>query len=274
MSNKLILGTWKLGDNPSHRENEIATLKYALSHGITHIDTAEMYGAGKSEHLVGEVIKDFDRHQLHITTKVHPSNANLKQLGNALRASLKRLNTSYIDLYLLHWNDGTIKIDEVITLFEHYKSLGLIKAWGVSNFDTEDMIRLYDLPFGQNCAANQVLYHMGARGIEFDLIPWMNVHRCQLMVYSTLGHNQQHRKHIINHPHIINIAAKHQVSPYQIMLAFVFRIKGIWAIAKASSTAHVKELIKARDIVLTLEDVQLIDSAFNPPTQKVALEEI
>lgn len=271
---KLVLGTWKLGENPGSRHSEIEALQYALNHGITHIDTAEMYGEGKSEALVGDAIRDFERSSLHITTKVYPWNANRENMRNSLSASLERLGTSYVDLYLLHWLEDSVDLAEVVMLLETFKSEGLIREWGVSNFDADQMESLHTSANGMKCFANQVLYNIESRGIEFDLIPWMDAHHCQLMVYSVLGHSEAFRKKTNRSQALQDLAIKHNATRYQIMLAFVMRIPGIWAIAKAGSIQNMIANIHAASIVLDEDDIQAINTEFAPPLEKTPLQEI
>lgn len=168
---RLGQGTWYFGENRKLYEAEIESIRYGIQNGVTLIDTAEMYGDGKSESLIGEAIKDFDRSRLYIVSKILPWNAGYDDFFISLSNSLKRLNTSYLDMYLLHWR-GEIPLEETIRCMEEAKRQGLIKDWGVSNFDIDDMQELLSLKDGYNCRVDQCLYHLGSRGVEYSLIPF------------------------------------------------------------------------------------------------------
>ena len=163
-------GTWNMGDSPALRKEELAALREGIALGLTLLDTAEMYGDGRSESLVGEAIAG-QRDQVFLVTKVLPSNASRKGVARACEASLKRLKTDYADLYLLHWM-GSHPLEETVRGFEDLLAAGKIRAWGVSNLDIDEMQRLVKLPGGKACATNQLLYNLSRRGIEYDLLPW------------------------------------------------------------------------------------------------------
>ncbi|MCP1771645.1 diketogulonate reductase-like aldo/keto reductase [Neisseria perflava] len=183
---KLGMGTWFLGERPSERASEIAALHYGLEHGVSIIDTAEMYGGGRSESLVGEAMRPFARENLFLISKVLPSNANRRNLERSLDASLKALQTDYLDMYLYHWR-GATPLEETVDILETMREKGKIKAWGVSNFDLEDMEELWDIPNGANCQTNQVLYHLGSRGIEVVLKPWQDARSVPTIAYCPLA---------------------------------------------------------------------------------------
>jgi diketogulonate reductase-like aldo/keto reductase len=178
-------GTWNIGDSAASRAAEIATLRRGIDCGMTMIDTAEMYGSGRSENLVGEAIEG-QREQVYLVSKVLPSNASLEGTVRACEASLKRLRTDVLDLYLLHWR-GRYPLHETIRGFERLLEQGKIRAWGVSNFDVDDMEELFTTPGGTACAANQVLYNPEHRGIEYDLLPWCAQNGVGVMAYSPVG---------------------------------------------------------------------------------------
>lgn len=180
------LGTWHMGDDPQKRTQEIQALRAGLDHGATVIDTAEMYGEGNAERLVGEAIQPYHREDLYLISKVYPWHASREQLPICLDHSLQRLGTDYLDMYLLHWR-GNIPLVETVEALEKAKQAGKIRAWGVSNFDVADMEELMRVTNGQNCQTNQVLYNLSERGIEFDLLPYMQQHQLPLIAYSPIA---------------------------------------------------------------------------------------
>lgn len=263
-------GTWYLGENPQIRQREIETLRMGIKLGMTLIDTAEMYGDGGSEILVGEAIKGI-RDKLFIVSKVYPHNAGLSNIFTACENSLKRLNTDHLDLYLLHWR-GSIPFEETIEGMEKLKKQGKILRWGVSNLDTEDMDELFNCNNGENCMTNQVLYHLGSRGIEFDLLPWQRKHSMPIMAYCPIAKGGQLRKQLLNDPIIVNMADKYNVKPLQIILAWSIRTNDVIAIPKASRIEHVIENAKAAAIFLSKEDLSKLDNIFPKPRRKMALD--
>lgn len=263
-------GTWYLGENPQIRQREIETLRMGIKLGMTLIDTAEMYGDGGSEILVGEAIKGI-RDKLFIVSKVYPHNAGLSNIFTACENSLKRLNTDHLDLYLLHWK-GSIPFEETIEGMEKLKKQGKILRWGVSNLDTEDMDELFNCNNGENCMTNQVLYHLGSRGIEFDLLPWQRKHSMPIMAYCPIAKGGQLRKQLLNDPIIVNMADKYNVKPLQIILAWSIRTNDVIAIPKASRIEHVIENAKAAAIFLSKEDLSKLDNIFPKPRRKMALD--
>lgn len=267
---KLGLGTWMVGDDVSKRASEIEVIRQAVNNGIRVIDTAEMYGGGRSESLIGEAIKPFRREEVYIVSKVYPHNAGFKNMEKSCLNSLKRLGVDYLDLYLLHWRGG-IPLEETVAAFESLKAKGYIRDWGVSNFDVDDMEELWAVPDGSKCVANQVLYHIGERGIEYDLISWLYKHNVTLMAYSPLGSNLSYRQKILNSPQVQQVAKRHNASVYQIMLAFAIRHPNSIAIPKTSSPSHLRENIESLNITLDQTDLELIDSAFPPPKKKYPL---
>jgi len=178
-------GTWRMGEDESKRDAEIEALRTGLDCGLHVIDTAEMYGEGKSESLVGEAIRD-RREDVLLVSKVYPHNAGGDKLVQACDATLERLGTDYLDLYLLHWR-GNIPLEETVDGLEQLKADGKIRAWGVSNFDVDDMKELLALPNGKHCAVNQVLYHLGSRGVEYDLLPFLQEQGIPMMAYAPLN---------------------------------------------------------------------------------------
>ena len=255
---RLGQGTYQMG---RRRGEEIKSLQRGIDLGMTLIDTAEMYG---NEGLVGEAIKG-RREKTFIVSKVLPSNASYEGTKRACERSLKKLSTDRIDLYLLHWI-GHYPFSETVRAMAELKREGKILNWGMSNLDVADMEHIVSLPNGKDCAANQVLYNMKNRGIEFDLIPWSKRHNIPIMAYTPLGEGRLR----VNRT-LAEIAQKHNASATQIMLAWVIRNPGIIAIPKASSIAHVEENFHSLSISLTEDDMRDIDSAFPAPTHKIHL---
>ncbi|MGH9881883.1 MAG: aldo/keto reductase [Pyrinomonadaceae bacterium] len=263
-------GTWMMGEDPSRRQSEIAALRLGLDLGMTLIDTAEMYGEGAAEELVGEAIAG-RRGEVFLVTKVYPHNATRRGAVNACARSLQRLKTDYIDLYLLHWR-GEVPLSETLEAFQHLKETGRIRDYGVSNFDVEDMEEAFALPGGDEIATDQVLYNLAHRGIEWDLTTWCRARRIPIMAYSPVGHDSAEQKRMLGHPNIISIASRHNVTPAQVALAWLLRQRDIVAIPKASRPEHIRENRAALEIELTDEDIKELDKAFPPPDRKIPLE--
>lgn len=208
-------GTWFLGEHKAAGLREQEALTAGVSAGMTLIDTAEMYGSGKAELLIGKTIKEMDRSSLFLVSKVYPHNAGRKNIFKSCMASLERMGTDYLDLYLLHWRGG-IPLEETVACMEQLKKEGKIRRWGVSNFDTEDMEELWSVPGGKNCAVNQVLYHVASRGIEYDLLPWMRQHQIPLMAYCPLAQGGDLRRGLYESPVLKKVAKAHGASISQI----------------------------------------------------------
>lgn len=263
-------GTWYLGENPSTREREIKTLKLGIELGMTLVDTAEMYGDGGSERLVGEAIRGI-RDSIFLVSKVYPHNAGSKNIFTSCENSLKRLGTDHLDLYLLHWRGG-VPFQETVECMEKLKKQGKILRWGVSNLDTADMKELMSCSGSENCMANQVLYHLGSRGIEFDLMPWQRKRNIPIMAYCPIAKGGRLRKELLEDEAVSEIALKYHVRPLQVLLAWVIRDDDIIAIPKASREEHVIENAEAASIVLSKEDIDRLDRVFPKPDKKVRLE--
>lgn len=263
-------GTWMIGDNPNKRKEEIETLRTGIELGMYVIDTAEMYGSGRSESLVGEAIADI-RDEVFLVSKVYPHNAGLDRIAVSCEASLRRLGTDRLDLYLLHWR-GSIPLEETIEGMERLVEQGKILRWGVSNFDTADMEELVSLTRGTHCVTNQVLYHLGSRGIEFDLLPWQRNMRMPIMAYCPLAQAGSLRRELVTHRAVLEVAERHGLTPFQLLLAWCIRDEGVMAIPKASSVEHVRLNAQAASVQLTQEDLQKLDEAFPPPTRKMYLD--
>jgi diketogulonate reductase-like aldo/keto reductase len=237
---------------------------------MTLIDTAEMYGNGDSERLVGEAIKG-RRDDVFLVSKVYPHNTGLDLIESACEKSLKRLGTDHLDLYLLHWR-GRVPLAETIEGMEKLRMDGKIVRWGVSNFDTEDMVELRNTAKGKNCVTNQVLYHLGSRGIDYDLLPWHRKHNMPIIAYSPLAQGGTLRRQLLNDPTIIEIADKYHVQPLQIALAWTIRSNNVIAIPKAVEEEHVVANAETATLILTNDDLNRLDEVFPKPTRKIPLD--
>jgi len=261
----LGLGTWKMGENARMAEQEIDSLKHGLDLGMTLIDTAEMYGEGGAEIIAGKAIEG-RRDEVFLVSKVYPYNASYQGVIDACERSLERLKTDRLDLYLLHWR-GEYDLEETVAGFEQLRKSGKIRDWGVSNFDVEDMEELMEVQDGQNCAANQVLYNLARRGIEYDLLPWCQERSIPIMAYSPIEQGR-----ILRHTELIRIAKAYQATPAQLALAFVLRSRNTIAIPKSSDPHRIEENAGAIGLELSREDWAALDAAFPPPSRKKSLE--
>jgi diketogulonate reductase-like aldo/keto reductase len=268
---RLGQGTWFMGEDRSKKEEEIEALRTGIELGMTLIDTAEMYGEGKSETLIGKAIKEINRDKLFLVSKVYPHNAGRNKIFKSCENSLKRLGVESLDLYLLHWR-GNVPLKETVECMEKLVSDGMIKRWGVSNFDTLDMEELWSVPNGNKCAINQVLYHLGSRGIEFDLIPWLKGHNVPVMAYCPIAQGGDLRHGLMSNSSVINISQKYNATPAQILLSFVLHNNNVIAIPKAGTITHVKENAQAGAINLTDEDIKELSKAFPAPNRKTYLD--
>jgi len=257
-------GTWKMGENAAARGAEAAALRAGLDLGLTLIDTAEMYGEGGAEEVVGEAIAG-RREEVFLVSKAYPQNASRTRLPAACERSLKRMRVETIDLYLLHWR-GSVPLAETAEAMERLVAEGKIRRWGVSNCDVDDLEELG--PALPRCATDQVLWNLEARGVEFDLLPFCARHAMPVMAYSPVGQGGA----LLRHRTLAAIATRHGVGPAQVALAFVLARPGVIAIPKASDPEHVRQNAAARDLKLTAEDLRELDAAFPPPKRKRALE--
>ncbi len=258
-------GTWNMGDTQARWGEELAALRLGIDLGMTLIDTAEMYGDGDSETLVGEAISG-RRDDVFLISKVLPSHAGRRGVTVACERSLRRLGTDRIDLYLLHWR-GSTPLAETVAAFETLRQQGKIGAWGVSNFDTTDMEALLDVPGGDNVQTNQVLYNLSRRGIEHALLPWCRQHDLPLMAYSPLEQGR-----LLENPALGSVARRHGATEAQIGLAWVLAQSGVLAIPQTGSSKHVRENAAAREIVLGQDDMAALDRAFPRPRPGSRLE--
>ena len=266
----LGIGTWEIGDDPKLRDEEIAAIRAGLDAGLSVIDTAEMYGNGRSEELVGEAIKPYQRAKIFLISKVLPQNASRSKMRQSLQNSLQRLQTDYLDLYLYHWR-GMVPLSATVSELQALQNEGLIRSWGVSNFDIDDMQELWQLPEGQNCVVNEDLYNLETRGIEYSLLPWQREHHVPLIAYSPLGRGPKMGSTMMKNEAVLQVAEEHEASAYQILLAWVMQQPDVLAIPKSSSSKHLLSNLKALDIELTPEDLQILEKAYPKPEHKEPL---
>ncbi len=254
-------GTWNMGEDRGRRAAELAALRLGLELGLTLIDTAEMYGDGAAEELVGEAIAG-RRDEVFLVSKVYPHNATRAGTARACAASLRRLRTDRLDLYLLHWRGG-VPLAETVDAMERLREAGHIRRWGVSNLDVADLEELGE----DACATDQVLYNLEHRGPEFDLLPWCRQRRLPVMAYSPVGQGGR----LLRHPVLAEVARAHDATPAQVALAWTLRTPGVLAIPKASDAGHVRLNAAAAALVLGEADLARLDAAFPPPRRKQGL---
>ena len=258
-------GTWHMGERKSERASEIAALQLGLDLGMTLIDTAEMYGNGGAEEVVGAAIKG-RRALTFIVSKVSPHNASARGTIAACERSLSRLSIEQIDLYLLHWR-GAHPLADTLRAFEQLQTAGKIRDWGVSNFDSDDMDELAAIKGGGHCASNQVLYNLAQRGIEWDLLPRCRELRLPVMAYCPLDQGGR----LLRSAALTEMAERHGATTAQIALAWLVRQQGVIAIPKAVSGTHIRANRAALDLALTPADLADLDRAFPPPARKMPL---
>jgi diketogulonate reductase-like aldo/keto reductase len=258
-------GTWFMGESARSHADEVAALQAGIDLGMTLVDTAEMYGEGGAEELVGEAIAG-RREKVFLVSKVYPHNASRRGAIAACERSLKRLKTDCIDLYLLHWR-GQVPLAETVAAFEALQRDGKIRHWGVSNLDVYDMQELLGEPGGDKVAVNQVLYNLTRRGIEYDLQPLLRKRAIPIMAYSPIEQGR-----LLRAPALRAVAQRHHATPAQIALAWLLRQEQIIAIPKAATLAHVQENHAALDLSLTASDLAELDQAFPPPDEATPLE--
>lgn len=264
------MGTWHMGDDPAKEKAEIDALQAGIKAGAAVIDTAEMYGEGNAETLVGKAIQPFTRGDLYLISKVYPWNASADELPKALDRSLTRLGTDYHDLYLLHWR-GDVPLAETVDALEAAKASGKIRAWGVSNFDVADMEELLRLENGDQCAANQVLYNLGARGIEYDLLPWQAEAEIPVIAYSPIAQGDRLGHHFKNDEVLKELAEAKGCTIFQLLLAWTLRQPHVLAIPQTSDSLHMLQNIEACKIVFSQSELAAIDARFPAPTKKQPL---
>jgi diketogulonate reductase-like aldo/keto reductase len=258
-------GSWHFGQGRHPRAEELEALRVGIDLGMTLIDTAEMYGDGASEKLVGEAIAG-RRDDVFLVSKVLPSHATRQGTAAACRASLRRLGTDQVDLYLLHWK-GMIPLQETVAGFEDLRSAGLIRHWGVSNFSVDDLERLLRVEDGANVQTDQVLYNLGRRAAEWSLLPWCRRRGMPIMAYSPFEQGA-----LLEHPVLRGIAVEHKVTPAQVALAWVLAQPGVSTIPEAGTVKHVRQNHAALDLQLREIDMIKLDEAFPPPVTPRPLE--
>ena len=261
----LGLGSAGLAQGRRPEAVEEDALRNGISLGMTLIDTAELYGDGRSEKLIGRVI-DGQRDRVFLVSKVWPTHVTGNGIARACEASLARLGTNYLDLYLLHWPQGVTNLAGVVADFESLRAAGKIRAWGVSNFKVSDMEDLFRVPHGDRCATNQVLYNVGSRDIEHDLLPWCERHAMPVMAYSPLGGPGAN---LLRDPTLARIGEAHGCSAAAVALAWTICRGNVIAIPESGSAAHVKENAVALSLTLTLQELQTLDAAHPPPNRYV-----
>ena len=254
-------GTWGMGEHRDSRPAEVRALQQGLDLGLSLIDTAEMYAEGGAEEVVGEAIQG-RRNGVFLVSKVYPHNASAKGTVAACERSLRRLGTDRLDLYLLHWR-GAHPLAETVAAFERLQREGMIRHWGVSNLDADEMAELAAVPGGGACASNQVLYNLSRRGIEWDLLPWCREHGMPVMAYSPIEQGRLPTGGVLG-----ALARKHGCTAFQIALAWVLAQPGVLAIPKAARIEHVEANAAALDLALAPEDLAAIDREFQPPMRK------
>ena len=260
----LGMGTWMIGEDAATRSEEIASLQHGIDLGMALIDTAEMYGEGASEKLVGEAIRG-RRERVFLVSKVYPHNAGRKAAQAACERSLRRLGIECLDLYLLHWR-GSEPFAETIAAFETLKAQGKIRHWGVSNLDTEDLQEWVDTPGGAAVAVDQVLYNLTRRGIEWDLLPWCQKRRIPVMAYSPI---EQAR--LLRHSGLCELAGRLGMTPAQVALAWLLQRDAVIAIPKTSTRQHLEENFAALRFSLEADVVAELDRLFPPPRRATPL---
>lgn len=271
---RIGLGTWKMGESAARSKQETAAVAQALEIGYRLIDTAEMYGSGGAERVIGAALQSYKsrRQELCIVSKVLPQNASYKGTVKACEASLARLGCDYLDLYLLHWR-GSYPFTETLQAFAELQQRGLIRRYGVSNFDIEDWQEWQaaegELGLANAACVNQVYYCTQARGIEFDLLPWQKQRGIEIMAYSPLGLGD-----LAHHPVLAEIGAARGATAAQVALAWAVRYPEVAAIPKSANPVRLKENLQAANIRLTAAELARIDRAFPAPRRKQALQMI
>jgi diketogulonate reductase-like aldo/keto reductase len=258
-------GTWNMGDSARTRQEEIATLRRGIDLGLTLVDTAEMYGDGRSESLVGEAIHG-RRDEVFLVSKVYPHNASARGMQAACNASLQRLKTDRIDLYLLHW-PGAVPLEETVQAFEALQRQGKIRHWGVSNFDTEQMDELQHVAGGSAAQTDQVLYNLGRRGVEWDLLPSLRKKHVPLMAYSPIEQGR-----LLRTRGLANFAKQQGMTPAQVAIAWLLAQEDVIVIPKTGQRARVEENAAALDLTLTPAQLRDLDAIFPPPDGPTPLE--
>jgi diketogulonate reductase-like aldo/keto reductase len=258
-------GTWHLGQGHHDRTEETAALRTGIDLGMTVIDTAEMYGGGASEELVGEAISG-RRDEVFVVSKVLPSHASREATIDACRASLRRLRIERLDLYLLHWR-AIVPLEETVSAFGELRAAGLIRFWGVSNFDLPDLRELAGLGAAGDCQTDQVLYNLNHRSAELRVLPWCRQHGLPIMAYSPLDQGR-----LLDHPVVRGIATQYRTGPAEVAIAWLLTQPEVCAIPQAGTVSHVRHNRAAADLELREIDLIKLDEAFPPPLEPQPLE--
>jgi diketogulonate reductase-like aldo/keto reductase len=261
----LGIGTWRYGEDGKKRADEIATLRLALDLGVSLIDTAEMYGEGRSEELIGEAISG-RRHEAFLVSKVYPHNATRRGAIVACERTLRRLGTDVLDLYLLHWR-GNVPFSETLEAFVRLREAGKIRLYGVSNLDRDDVQEFWIEPGGQAVQTNQLLYNLSRRGIEWDLLPWLRERSIPTMAYSPI---EQAR--LIEDKRLIEFSRRHGMTPAQAALGWLLAKDDIIVIPKTSNPARLRENVGALEHPLTQQQLAELDRLFPAPSGRRPLE--
>ncbi|KPQ34625.1 MAG: Aldo/keto reductase [Phormidesmis priestleyi Ana] len=261
----LGMGTWAMGEKRQHRQAEVKALRHGLALGLTLIDTAEMYGEGGAEEVIAEAVGD-RRSEVFLVSKVYPHNASKKGAIAACERSLKRLNTDYIDLYLLHWRSA-VPLAETLEAFQTLKQAGKIRDYGVSNFDTDEMKKAVQLPGGDAIATNQVLYNLSRRGIDLNLLPWCQQHNIPVMAYSPIEQGR-----LLGNSALEKIAKAKGVSEAAIAIAWLLHQNNVIVIPKAGRIDHIDQNYAALNLSLSAEDLKTLDHAFPAPERPIPLQ--
>lgn len=258
-------GSWEMPESGTAKQEAKESLKLGVELSMTHIDTAEMYGNGKSEEVIGEAISDLKREKLFIVSKVLPSNASFKGTIEACENSLRRLKTDYLDCYLLHW-PGNIPLEETMSALEHLVQDGKILSLGLSNFDVDGLKEAKGYLHKETITCNQVYYHLGERGIERKLIPYCQKQNIAVVAYTPFGRKGLPSENSPKGKALLQIATKHNVSVRQVILSFLVRKNNVFTIPKAAKADHIRDNAAAGDLALDAADIKLLDINFPAPT--------
>ena len=268
-------GTWLTGENKDVEDKEIDIMRYCIDKGLTLIDTAEAYGDGQSEDLIGKAIKTVDRSKLFIVDKCHPFNVGKDQIEKSVDKSLERLGTDYIDVYLLHYlidRKDMPCFQEIVDGMNDLVAKGKIKGWGVSNFDVDDMKELFACKGGDKCLINQIQYNILARGAEYELLPWMKEHNVKMMVYAPMIHSREWRKNVLEDQVLIDMAKRYGISTFELLLCFACHGEDYAVMFRCEEKEFVDKNIKAALTQLSNEDMAIINKHYPSPTEKIPLQ--
>ena len=271
---KIGLGTYGLGLDDSRRDEEKSVLQIGVEkYGLTMIDTAECYGDGASERLVGEAIKGYDRNKMFVVDKILPQNAQEDAFFRSCERSLCNLGANYVDLYLLHWREG-LPLQKVANGMQSLVKAGLVRHWGVSNFDVGDMQELFECKGGDECFCNQILYNLASRGAEYDLIPWCQAHEVLVTAYSPLCHGGEMRRAVAEDPVVVQTAKNQGKTAESLLLSFAIRQEGVAAVFKTSKAERLENNMHNVFQSIDKNDLEALSKRFKAPTCRCELEKI